>query len=181
MCISRHTALLTYSSDFPTVSLALSGKTGNTTLSAVVLTKNGVIINVSKNISVYTPADGASFHDGSNPLTAITMTANENRTVYANVIYDPNSHSQAEVGLGNVTLSSGTAQGYDQILVAFGEAAHKFTWASENTSVATVTSGTNGSCIITAKAPGTAFITVSIETEKGNIYTARLEVTVSAP
>lgn len=50
----------------------------------------------------------------------------------------------------------------------------KITWASENTNVATVSGNT-----ISAKGEGIAVITVTIETEQGNVYTDYVTVNVS--
>ena len=81
-------------------------------------------------------------------------------------------HSQTEIAWGHVSLD------HDTIQVSFAETATPFTLASQDMSVATVSNSNDGSCIVNAVNAGVTIITVSVETEQGNIYTARVEITV---
>lgn len=162
-----------YAVEYPTVSLALTRKTGSTTINAVVLTKNGVLFTLTKDVIIYTPADGAAITVDGQSTGSLMMKVDESKTLNTLLEYIASAHSGLEETLGNVIITDET------ITVAVPENAAKCTWASSELDVATVTAGSDGSCTITAKSDGTADITVSVETEEGNTYTARLTVTVS--
>lgn len=162
-----------YAVEYPTVSLALTRKTGKTVINVVVLTKNGVLFTDSRSITIYTPADRVVISEAGLPSNALNLKVGEIKDISAVLDYIADTHDGLEETLGNVTITAET------ITVAVPENAAKYTWASKNTNVASVTEGSNGSCIITAKSAGTTTVTVSIETKEGNVYTARLTVTVS--
>lgn len=162
-----------YAVEYPTVSLALTGKTGKTVINVVVLTKNGVLFTDSRNITIYTPADWAVISEADQPTSALNLKVGETRNISAMLDYISTSHVGLEETLGNVTITG------ESISIATPDKAKKYTWASKDTDVASVTAGANGSCAITANAVGTAVITVSIETEAGNAYVAQITVTVT--
>ncbi len=67
---------------------------------------------------------------------------------------------------------------YDEI-PGFPETFKTVTWASDDMSIAAVEESTLGSCKITAKKEGYTYISVSVVTEQGHTYTARIIVNVT--
>lgn len=162
-----------YPMEYPSASLALTRKTGQAIIKAVVVTQNGVLLELTKNVTIYTPADWAVIFEADQLTSALNLKVGETRNISAMLDYISTSHVGLEETLGNVTITG------ESISIATPDKAKKYTWASKDTDVASVTAGANGSCAITANAVGTAVITVSIETEAGNAYVAQITVTVT--
>ncbi|MBQ7874927.1 MAG: Ig-like domain-containing protein [Oscillospiraceae bacterium] len=177
---------LVYSVDYPGMILGLSGKTGNITLNAVVLTENGIVGTVSKNVNIYTPFDHIAFstNDWENTphfnSEALVITEGNEKLVHIFAYYCISGEvgnaacratEQKEIELGNIVNG----------VVQFPEEVREYVWASEDTDIATVSMNGDGTCTITAKKAGTARITVSVETVQGNTYTNYVTVTVTAP
>ena len=173
---------IVYTKEYP---LFLSGKTGNTELSVVGVTKNGVVFTASTQIKVYTPADGAE-------ISASVTEVLEGETIdlSAYLIWSDN-RSADEIRLGNVTVH------YEEIVtgqtevdgetvdvittvmvlddVASDERVAARIWASGDTKIATVTeTGT-----VEGVEAGTVTIYVTIETAEGNTYTESIAITVT--
>ena len=96
-------------------------------------------------------------------------------------IYEP---AEGAAITGNSTMQKGdsqliTADVLYASAAAVPEHAVRWIWASENTQIATVSQGSDGSCTVTAIDAGIVNITVSIETEEGNVYTNQIQITVS--
>ena len=161
-----------YPVEYPDAVLGLTGKTGKTQLKALVMTENGVIFTVTKDVTVYTPADGAEIVNSEVSDNTLELTMGQTKDVTAKLWYNGSAHSGKEETLGNVTIDG------ENITVAFPEAAKKWTWASNDTDVVGVSGGTNGVCTLVPRNPGRTTVAVEIETEAGEIYTARITVVV---
>lgn len=168
-----------YPMEYPDAVLALTGKTGETRLQAIVLTKNGVLFTIARDVKIYTPADGAQIHavtenvDEKPVITEVTLALQETKSITAEVYYDLAAHNGVETTLGNVIIEG------DKITVPFGEKVIRWTWASGNMDIVHANPQGNGMCSLVAKAAGTTYVTVSVETESGNSYTAQIIVTVN--
>jgi len=142
---------IVYDVDFPGLELKLTGKSGTTTLGATVLTQDGVVLKVSKEITIYDRANGVKLLQGTNQINSLSLNMGKSATVAAELLYaQSGENTPTEEEIENVT------------------------WASDNTGVVTVSGGT-----ITAVAAGNTFIRVSVETKAGNFYTTELPVIVN--
>ncbi len=152
---------IVYDCEFPGIRLELTGKSGTAKLGAQILTKDGVVMKVSKDITVYdkiavdeeTAKNAINFE---NQMASLDAGASANVTAKLNYT-------------GNKTEA-------EQLL----ETAASYTWASENTEVITVSNANAETCTLEAVGAGTAKITVSIETLQGNVYVAEFIVAVTA-
>ena len=160
-----------YPVEYPDAVLALTGKTGKTQLKAIVMTKNGVIFTVTRDVNIYTPADQALITDANVPTSTLELALGETREVRAKLDYIAASHAGKEETLGNVVIEG------DTITVAFPAEARKWTWASEDPVIVSASSA-SGTCTLNAVSVGQTTITVSIETASGETYVARIAVTV---
>lgn len=103
------TALFTDASDESGLKLNLTGKTGTTTLSVVILTENGVVAKASKSVNICSKAAGVEILNGSSQsIASLTVKAGEIASVSAKIKDD-------------------------------SEPIKSYTWASEDTAFATVT------------------------------------------
>ncbi len=151
---------LVYEVDFPGIKLNLTDKTGTTTLGATVLTKDGVVVGVSKTINICDKAEGVAIEDDEEQvITSLTVKAGDKVNVKAVLDY--------ALSEGETIESKG--------IVA--EPVDKYTWASENKDFATVTGGENA--VIEGVAAGSATIKLAVTTVCGNSYTVDLAVTVT--
>lgn len=176
-----------YPVEYPGATLALTGKTGETQLKALVLTKNGILFTVSKDILIYTPADGASICLRQETLVDnqvvtqnvvissldLTLGQELDTEIAATLHYLAAAHAGKEETLGNVVIEG------EQITILFQETAARWTWASENMDIVIANPGRDGRCTLSAKSAGTTYVTVTVETDAGNTYTARISVTVN--
>ena len=131
--------------------LKLTGGTGTTKLSAKVLTEDGVVIDVSTDITVYLRADSAQLAGGA---TSLDLTVGTPSNVTAELVFS----------------SEGTVK----------ETIKSIRWASSNTDVATVAAGSTAAAgKITPVAAGNATITGTVTTDAGKTYSISVRVTVS--
>ena len=142
---------IVYSVDYPGISLKLNGKSGQTVLNATVLTRDGVVINVSQNITIYDRAEGVKLFRSGNEVTSLELTAGSSADILADLIYTAAEYVPEEI------------KGY--------------TWASSDTAVVTVSGAQTGT--VAAVAAGNATVSLSIQTVAGNAYTITVPVTVS--
>ena len=148
---------IVYQDDFPGVKLKLTGKSGTTTLGATILTKDGVVIAVSKEITIYDKADkDASVTMNGAPVTTLNLNAGETADLLAELTY--NSVEKPEEELVKETIRT-------------------VKWGSSNTAAASVSGAANAT--VTAVGAGSADITVTIETNAGNYYTYKVIVNVT--
>ena len=145
---------IVYDVDYPGIKLKLTGKTGVATLSAQVLTTDGVVVNVEKEITVYERAE------------SVTMLT-DNKTVGSLNLYN------GESGVLETLLK------YKKVnLNAVREQVKSYTWASTNTEVVTVTANSDGTATFETAGIGTAKISVSVVTVEGNVYAHEIPVIV---
>lgn len=166
---------IVYNVEYPDLSLNITGKTGTAVLGAIGVTKNGVIIDITHKITIYTPADGVVFKTGTvEELVDIpaTIAVGENLNVFAILDYF-NTRDDAEIELGNVIVVDG------EVEVNVPEHIKSGIWHSSNMTVATVTGSATGT--VTGIAPGTVMIDVTIETVEGNTYTRSFTIEVVNP
>lgn len=145
---------IVYDVDYPGIKLKLTGKTGTATLSAKVLTTDGVVVGVSKDITVYHRADGVFMRK-------------DNKTVGALSLFD------GESGVLTADLSYGSVN-----MNTIREEVRAYTWASTDMSVISVTANEDGTATFATVGVGTASISVSIDTVAGNAYAYEIPVIV---
>lgn len=156
---------LVYEADFPGIKLNLTDKTGTTTLGATILTKDGVVVSVSKTIGICNEAKGVEIQkikegsENGEEITTLTLKVGDKVNVKAVLDY--------ELAEGETLEGKG--------IVA--EPVDKYTWASENKACATVSGGE--SAVIEGAAKGTTTIKLAVTTVCGNPYTVDLAVTVT--
>lgn len=148
---------IVYKDDYPGIKLKLTGKSGVTTLGAKILTKSGVVVTVSKEITIYDKADkDAAVTQNGNPVTTVNLTAGETVDLLAALSYANNPKAEEEL---------------------LKEEIKTVNWATTNMDVATVSGAQTGT--VTAVAAGEAVISVSIETASGNFCNAEITVIVT--
>jgi len=152
---------IVYSVDFPGIHLKLTGTSGKTTIGAQVLTKDGVVVSVSKDVTVYDRADGVKIKELTD--SGLTLGISDSSNLTAELLYEANGENTGDKPLDKLTK----------------EEIKNFKWASSNTDVATVAGKESGTATITSVAAGDTIISVSIETKAGNVYTMEIPVTVS--
>ncbi|MBQ8230541.1 MAG: FIVAR domain-containing protein [Lachnospiraceae bacterium] len=141
-----------YTVEYPGIKLRLTDKSGTTTLGATILTKDGVVLSVSKTIGICDEADGVEILDeSSQAINSLALKVGETENVSAALRYS----------LGSYT----------------SEPIEKYTWASEDTTCATVSGGENAT--VEAVAAGDTVIKLAVTTVCGNSYTVDLPVTVT--
>ena len=148
-----------YSADSD-IALKLTGKSGTTTLSATILTEDGVVISVSKEIKVCnwpevtdktTGEGGVVVKNGDEVITTLNMKKDENVNLNAVLNYAEGVKDQ--------------------------ETVISYTWSSDTMAVATVSGSTTAT--VAAVAAGTAKITVSVKTDCGSTYWTTIVVNVT--
>lgn len=166
---------IVYAVEHPTVTLGLTGKTGTSTLGVVGVTKNGVVFTATKDVTVYTPADGAELQTtaGVNAGESVEIKVGEALDLQA-LLYYSDTRSQKEIDLGNVTVTDGSLAS-----ISVSESVVKYTWGSQDLRIVALSGANAQTCSLQAMAEGTVQITVSITTEEGNSYTDTITVTVT--
>ena len=145
---------LVYSVDYPGIQLKLTGTSGKTTIGATILTQDGVVLTVSKSVTVYNRAEAAVVKQGGEEITSLALPASGKADLVAELTYE-------------------------ELEVLTKEEIKNVKWASTNMDVVTVSAKETGKASVAAVASGSAMITVSIETKAGNFYVAEIPVTVS--
>lgn len=143
------------------------GVAGTETLSAVVLTRSGVVFTTSVELTVYYPAYDAdiSGYSKENHVVGDTIALSVDLLDYrtprldeaGNYVYDDEGHLVYDYHTHGNTI--------DEI-----------TWSTEDMNIATVSS--DG--IVTGIAAGTTTIHVRVETVEGNVFNDEIEISISA-
>lgn len=135
-----------------------SGLTGEDELSAVVLTKHGIVINLSKKVEVYAPAKGINLYSE----------YSTNLVDWSGVMYVGDSKTVHAL-LHNVPD-------------CVGEKIAEYTWFTDDTGVE-LDVAENGYCTITAvdATDNYAYVTLIVKTVQGNTYTETLEIRLYDP
>lgn len=195
--VSKDSTDLVYEMNHPNTRLLLTGDIGNATITAVVLTENGIVYTVSQNIGVYYAAGGAEIGvEGNSKADALHIKAvatpegEANKAVGKLVAQLINRKATAVTDNGNVThytdekgktvrnpILTTDDEGKTIGWIPNGETIKSYTWASSDTSVVTV-SDSDPICTATAKGVGSATVTLSVKTYQGNTYTAQFPVSV---
>ena len=139
--------------------------TGEYTISATVYTKQGVVCIIEKTICIYAPAEDVEVRNENNEvIDELNIEVDQAQSVTLSFIHatyrdgSPIDDMDFQFNIGDENISD-------------------CTWASEDTEIVTV-SGKNGSCTITAVAPGTTRVTVTVTSEYGTKRVLALQVTV---
>lgn len=187
------TGNIVYTTEYPEITMNLKGQTGSTTLGAQIVTQNGVVVNVKKDIVVYNKADGVEIvktSDLSKPIAPTTLSAAEGAIfdLTNRLVYD---EYKATLDQDGETIKPGKEIPQNEIL----EDIAKVTWASSDTKLATVTNNTDGTCTVTVAVSDdatdpeiknpfqvygkTVIITMSVETVQGNTYYSQIPVALT--
>ena len=137
---------LVYEANYPGAKLKLTGKTGETTIGVTVLTEDGVVVKLSKNIKICEKAEEAQLD-----ASELNLTVEGALNVKVSLIFADNEAANKEKAI-------------------------KYTWATSNNKIATVSG--DETATVTGVAAGEVEISVSVETECGNTYVAKLNATV---
>ena len=140
--------------------------TGVTTLKAVLLTRSGIIFTVEKTVTLYARAENAEM---------ILPSVDEGDAVWDGIV-----NVEADATLKVKLNQSSYEEEGKTVYFKEGETIQTYAWSSDKPNIATV-SVADGVCTVTGVAEGTAKISVTVTTDKGNSYTASYEVTVVAP
>lgn len=139
--------------------------TGEYTISATVYTKQGVVCIIEKTICIYAPAEDVEVRNENNEvIDEFNIEVDQAQSVTLSFIHatyrdgSPIDDMDFQFNIGDENISD-------------------CTWASEDTEIVTV-SGKNGCCTITAVAPGTTRVTVTVTSEYGTKRVLALQVTV---
>ena len=136
-----------YEANYPGAKLKLTGKSGTTTLGVTVLTEEGVVVKLSKELKICDKAEKA-----------------EADVSVLNIAKD--STGQVKVAL---IFADDTAPNKEKAI--------KYTWATGDTAVATVSGGETAT--VKGVDAGEVEISVSVETDCGNTYVTKLTVNVA--
>lgn len=143
-----------YGVEMPYIKLKTTGTLGSGTISAVILTKSGIVFTAEMDVEVYEPAEGVEIVE---PATT-TLQVAETTTFPAELI-------------------NRVVDGEE---VPTTETIAKYTWASSDTDVLTVSNEKSATCTVKAVSAGTAKVTLSVTTTQGNVYTAEITIDVTA-
>jgi len=181
-----------YAVDQPTVPMVLTGEWGMSTVSAVVLTRSGILFTVEVPVEVYSPAQSVIIsypfngpegeridYDGYNIWTGSFYAGRSVKldTRLSARLIDAELDSEGNIiNPRNLEVRYvGPSGTHPCLVMPIDEQIQTTTWASSNTAVATVANdGT-----VTAKAAGTVTISVSVETTQGNTYTNEITIIIS--
>jgi hypothetical protein len=140
-----------YRVDFPGFNFLIEDPTSKTVVfDAVLLTENGIIIKVKKNIEIYSPA------------VDIKLTG------------EPKTELKVDETLALDWDFVNRKANVDKE-IAHSEEAKTCTWSSSNTDVLTV----SDDGVVTAESVGTATIWLRVETKQENFYSVPMEITVT--
>lgn len=194
-----------YQVQHPGTTLYLTGETGKTTISATVLTKNGVVYSIEKEIEIYSYAAGAEI---SGPATApeggamINPDGTENTETEEEIVLVWDGKL---MGGYSVDLTTGLVARQKQKVDAEGnpvyekddegndiqvegekvpvmeslpmqEKIESYRWTSADPSIIKIDNADQQKCTLTAVGAGNVTVSVSIETVQGNTYSATFQV-----
>lgn len=151
---------IVYNVDYPGIRLKLTGQSGKTTIGAKVLTTDGVVITVEKEITIYDRADGVKLSADS---ASLSLSDTKSADLAASLLYEAGGVNTGDKALADLVK----------------ETIKSCTWASTDTSVATVSTTGTDTASVTAVGAGTAKVTVSVETVAGNFYYYEIPVIVA--
>ena len=151
--------------DATNANLYIGGVVGQTQFSAVVLTRNGIVIELSKSVTFYVHAEApAQIHNSEDENISGT--------------------SVPQILVSGSALNAFLAQQTERAYITidgkeyfYGEEIKECKWASSDSRVI-IDKTDIDSCVITAEEEITAVITLVVETVQGNKYSAEVTVTV---
>lgn len=181
-----------YGVEMPYIPLKAVGELGTDSISAVVLTKNGIVFTAELDVEVYSPAADVEVIE---PADAPVGGAMESVGNGEDAVIEWNNKIQANAATflsaelvnrqqaardkdGNIQMDDDGNIVYEEIVNT--ETIKKYTWASSDTEVLTVSNEETATCTVNAVAEGTANVTLSVTTVQGNIYTDSITITVTA-
>ncbi len=142
--------------------LWLNGNLGETQIEAVILTRNGVVYTITKNVTIYSKAEEAAI------VTAEQDTQQDEHKLNVGQTMEFTAKLLARV----------ENEGEAKNTLPMDETIVKYNWSSSNEGVFKIDGMSLETCEIRAIAAGTAELSVVVETLQGNTYTASLTVVV---
>ena len=163
--------------EYPGVSLQVKpGVTGAADIGVIAVTESGVILNLTKKVTVYMPADEAKIQQvqadgkhGDLVKLQLALSGDDSQKKLTTALFytDPTKTTEAYG-----TFVEGIFQ------ANFGETIKSVTWSSGNPEIVSISGMTSSECYARAVGAGTTVINVSVETHQGNVYVAQITVTV---
>lgn len=146
-------------------------------ISAVVLTKNGVICTAKKDITIYYPARAAE-------IVEDAITVEEEQTAAASVVLAQHiiageTNAEGVYVDGNNIPVPGAYVEDGVVYLPNDEVVESYTWSSEDPKIMTATDS-GSSCTVKGVKPGTTNLYVAVKTVQGNTYVTSVPVTVTA-
>ena len=183
-----------YGVNHPNTRLLVHGEIGTRELKAIVLTKNGVVFTVSKEITVYHPAlDIESYsmvedaQGKANKATSATLNVGEEaELLYEFELYtatekDGKYYNQRDILLTETILDASLNHCIPHGETVGATRYSEYRWASSDPKVVSITSDdTSDICTISAVGAGSATISLSVITDQGNMYYDTFSITVTS-
>jgi hypothetical protein len=166
-----------YAVESPGITFYLTQERVDSEISAVVLTKNGILFTATMDISVYSPAGDVEIEKDLNLTEGDTQeltAALTNRPVAGNKNDDGVYVDMYGVPVPFAFEKDGS------VLLPNDESIKTYTWASSNTEVVKVLDADKEICQISAVGSGDVTVTLSVTTVQGNTYTDSYTFTVAA-
>jgi len=160
---------IVYNVDYPGIKLKLTGKSGNTTLGATILTQDGVVLKVRKDIILYDRPDDLWFDlyvneaAASFDIDSVALTVGDEYKLTVALHYEEGGNNTEDKPLDELVR--------EEIV--------SVEWYAEYEGPEMLTIGEesgSGKVLL----PGSATIHVRIETNAGNVYTREVPVTIAA-
>lgn len=183
-----------YATEYPEITMNLKGQTGSTTLGAQIVTQNGVVVTVKKDVVVYNKADGVEIVDAFDPnadIAPTTLSKAEGAVFSLSGRLFFNEY-KATLDKDGVTVIPAKEIPANEVLEAISfktEDLKKITWAVSDTNLANISKNDDGSCTITIAesdhengfvvAGQTLTVSMSVETIQGNTYFAYIPVNLT--
>ena len=151
-------------SKYPVATMYLNGNVGQTEISAVILTKSGIVFTASKTINIYSPAESVE-------ISEQNLQVEEKKTLDLSVHLTDREVQKLDEKYDPVMEDGKIVY----VTVSNTETVLTASWSSDNMEILTVDD--NGT--VTGVAPGTATVSVLVETVQGNTYVDSVTITVT--
>lgn len=168
-----------YTADMPYTNIFAPESLGSYELNAVVLTQSGVVVTVTKTITIYAPAEDAEVILPSVAPEGGTMLENRIDDNTVEYTWDGKIKVGASTNISVELIQNEILKEEFESDYTFGESIIECIWASSNDKVITVAKdGLNG-CKVNAVGKGSTAVTVTVRTHQGNEYFTSIYITVT--